>query len=99
MPAPRATTGGRPYTDVSVRPCVRSHVPGTERPGRADEAGNGKAKLLNLTCSEGIRLWAVFKNGSAPEPSQLARELHGEGLRRSHVARSAAARRGQPPGR
>ena len=42
---------------------------------QADEAGIRKAQPPIETPSVGIRLGAVFKNGSAHEPSQLAREL------------------------
>ena len=60
---------GAAESDASVRLRVRSHVPGTRRDrAQADEAGIRKAKPQIETPSVGIRLWAVFKRGSAHEP-------------------------------
>jgi len=43
---PRATTGGRPYRDASVRLYVRSHVPGTRRDrAQAEEAAVKKLEI------------------------------------------------------
>ena len=60
---------GAAESDASVRLRVRSHVPGRRRDrAQADEAGIRKAKPQIGTPFVGIRLWAVFKRGSAHEP-------------------------------
>jgi hypothetical protein len=79
-----APGAAEPHASVCLG--VRSHVPGTRRDrAPADEAGIRKAKPPIETPSVGIRSWAVFQRGSAHEPSPLAREWHGERLRRSQV--------------
>jgi hypothetical protein len=60
---------GAAESDASARLRGRSHVPGmrTDR-AQAEEAGSKKAKPQIETLSEAIRLWAVFKRGSAHDP-------------------------------
>ena len=68
---------GAAESDASVRLGVRSHVPGRKRDrAQADGAGSKKAKPPIETPSVGIRLWAVFKEGSAhdPPPENVGRE-------------------------
>jgi hypothetical protein len=79
---------GAAESDASVRPRVRSHVPGTRRDrAQADEAGDKKAesriRLLPKESAYGLS----SKGGSAHEPSQLACEWHCERLRRSQVVK------------
>jgi hypothetical protein len=60
---------GAAESDASVHLGGRSHVPGTRRDrAQAEEAGIRKAQLPIETPSVGIRLWAVFQQGSAHEP-------------------------------
>ena len=60
-----------------------------ERGKRSSESDSFRRKGTQTTDASRLgtqsRLWAVFKRGSAHEPSPLARDLHGERLRRSQV--------------
>jgi hypothetical protein len=74
---------GTAESDASVRPRVRSHVPGMKGDrAQAEEAGIRKAKPQIEIPSIGIRRWAVFKRGSAhePPPENVGRERDAVGI-------------------
>ncbi len=60
--------GGRRVGRVgpSVRKITRAR--NENRPGTSGGGRKWESEALNLTASVGIRLWAVFKEGSAHEP-------------------------------
>ena len=82
---------GAAESDASVRLRVRSHVPGRRADrAQAEEAGIRKAKPPVETPSVGIRLWAVFKRGSAhePPPENLGSEREVDGVLDQRWARA-----------
>ena len=56
-----------------------------KRPGTSGGGRNQEGEAVNRDSFRRNPPWAVFQRGSAHEPSPLAREWHGERLRRSQV--------------